>query len=146
MKPIDLWSNNTVQFIRLLAEIKMAGIGNVTLQLIKKSMNLDTDQICELLDRAEEHWDTIKEKGYVYKTQIRWGDAPITFGEDKDHRPVTEHTFYSLEELNAFNEAVSAGEGWFSGEQVIECTKHDEHFYPADEDCNFCHEEEEEVD
>ena len=138
MEPADMWSNDTVQFARLLAEIRAAGLSRQLLFLLRQSMDLENAQIAELFTRAEAAWEKIKERGYVYKTQMRWGDAPVTFGEDKDYRPITEHTFFSIEELNAFNEAVDSGEGWFSGEQVIECDKHEGNFYPIDEDCVLC--------
>lgn len=56
----EFHDNDRLQFVRLLAKIKVAGLGNETLQLLKKSMDLSTDEICEIMSRAEEEWSTIK--------------------------------------------------------------------------------------
>lgn len=59
---VDLWENDEVQFARLLAEIKMAGLPPETLEALKVSMDLKTDQICEILDRAEVRFERLKEQ------------------------------------------------------------------------------------
>lgn len=59
----DLWSRDDVQFPRLLAEIKAAGLTNDQLQLLKASMDLSSEAIQELFDRAEESWERIKTRG-----------------------------------------------------------------------------------
>ena len=141
-EPANLWSNNTVQFMRLLAELRALGVHQflreAEWQALEASMDLEREKIMELFDRAENSWEAIKDKGYVYIVHMRWGET-----EPKKERPVTEHTFFSLEECNAFAEAVIEGDGWLSGEQVVECEKHKEHWYPIDEECDLCREEEE---
>lgn len=136
-EPIDMWNNNTVQFVRLLAEINAAGLVEETYQLLEESMDLPRTRIKEIFDRAEASWEAIKDKGYVYIVYMRWGET-----EPTKERPVSVHTFNSLEEYNAFAEAVIEGDGWLSGEQVVECEKHKEHWYPIDKECELCREEE----
>ena len=113
--PEDLWSNDIIQFTRFIAEVKMAGLGNGALQLMKKSMDLDTDQICEIMDRAEELFSAMKEGKHPEKVAIRWkmgSENPI--GDLK----VTNHKFYTNEEMNAFLEGVNSAIEWPEYEQI----------------------------
>lgn len=55
------WANNELQFARLIAEIEAAG--GFTEQLVQDlcaSMDLEKDQVTELIDRAQKHWDEAK--------------------------------------------------------------------------------------
>ena len=56
------WERDDVQFPRLLAEIKMVGLTAEQLQGLKVSMDLETTDICEVLDRAEETFEAMKEQ------------------------------------------------------------------------------------
>jgi len=56
------WANNELQFARLIAEIEAAG--GFTEQLVQDlcaSMDLKKDQVTELIDRAQSHWDEAKD-------------------------------------------------------------------------------------
>jgi hypothetical protein len=56
------WDNNELQFARLIAEIEAAG--GFTKRLVQDlctSMDLEKNQITELIDRAQSHWDGAKD-------------------------------------------------------------------------------------
>ena len=58
------WSDNSIQFPRLIAEIEAAG--GFTPHLMKdlsESMDLSIDDICDIIDRAQTSWERIKTKG-----------------------------------------------------------------------------------
>jgi len=52
------WSNNAIQFPRLLAEIMATQ--NLDLKALAESMDLSVDQVNELFDRADASWENIK--------------------------------------------------------------------------------------
>lgn len=54
------WLDNKIQFPRLLAEIRAAGLTKEQYQVLKESMDLTHNEIDELLQRAEEVWDGVK--------------------------------------------------------------------------------------
>jgi hypothetical protein len=54
-----LWERDDIQFPRLLAEIKAAGLSYQQLQDIALSMDLPVQEVLNLLDRAEETWEAI---------------------------------------------------------------------------------------
>jgi hypothetical protein len=56
----DYWDRDDVQFPRLLAEIKAVGLTAEQLEGLRKSMDLSSEQVVEILDRAEETWDALK--------------------------------------------------------------------------------------
>ncbi len=58
----DIWERDDVQFPRLLAEIKAAGLPPEVMQRICASSELSPEQVHELLDRAEETFEAIKEQ------------------------------------------------------------------------------------
>ena len=60
MRKKEYWDRDDIQFSRLLAEIKAAGLTGEQLVAIRDSMSLTTTEVCELLDRAEETWDALK--------------------------------------------------------------------------------------
>ena len=60
MRKKEYWDRDDIQFPRLLAEIKAAGLTGEQLVAIRDSMSLTTTEVCELLDRAEETWDALK--------------------------------------------------------------------------------------
>ena len=83
----QVWERDDVQFARLLAEIKAVGLTAKQTADLKASMDLSTEQICELLDRAEEAFESMKEtmkdgpnSGLVH-VEFYWSDA---FGECYD--------------------------------------------------------------
>lgn len=57
-----LWGRDDVQFPRLLAEIKAAGLPPEVMRQLCSSMELSPEQVHELLDRAEETFEAIKEQ------------------------------------------------------------------------------------
>jgi hypothetical protein len=63
-KPVDLWKKNDIQFIRLIAELEMAGVFNdaQVMNDLRESMDLTDKQICEIVERASNKWDKAKEK------------------------------------------------------------------------------------
>jgi hypothetical protein len=58
----DLWEIDEVQFPRLLAEIKAVGLTPDQVNCLRASMDLSKEEIHELLDRAEDAFETMKEK------------------------------------------------------------------------------------
>jgi hypothetical protein len=56
------WENDRIQFPRLLAEIKAVGLTADQSRGLCLSMDITLDELCELLDRAEEEWERIKER------------------------------------------------------------------------------------
>ena len=133
----DLWPNNTIQFTRLLAEIRAAGMSRRMMSLLTNFMDLKPKDIRDLLGRAEKAWEAIKETGFTHEILMRWGEV-----DSPEERPVTHHTFQSLEELNAFCLGVNEADGWLSGAEVLECQKHPEnYFYGEDGCCPKCKEE-----
>lgn len=56
------WKNNKIQFPRLIAELEAIGAFNEeTLHNLADSMDLTPDEVCELIDRAQNEWDKIKD-------------------------------------------------------------------------------------
>ena len=55
------WNNNAVQFPRLLAELRAFGLTKQQYAFLHESMDLSTDEIDELFERAESEWQRIKE-------------------------------------------------------------------------------------
>jgi hypothetical protein len=71
MRKKEYWDRDDIQFPRLLAEIKAAGLTGEQLVAIRDSMSLTTTEVCELLDRAEETWDALKvDLDFVDKTCV----------------------------------------------------------------------------
>jgi hypothetical protein len=58
----DIWERDDIQFPRLLAEIKAVGLTGKQMDELRASMDLDSNQIHELLDRAEETFEATKEQ------------------------------------------------------------------------------------
>jgi hypothetical protein len=59
----DVWKDNSIQFPRLIAEIvATVDINAETWQNLCDSMDLTTDELNELFDRAQESWEKIKGK------------------------------------------------------------------------------------
>lgn len=65
----DFWDRDDVQFARLLAEIKAAGLTTKQYVTIAKSMDVSVGRIGELLDRAEESFDAFKMQIDVIKDE-----------------------------------------------------------------------------
>lgn len=57
---MELWKNDKIQFARLLAEIRAAGLDDETWQVVAESMDLTEGEIREILERAEAYWDSVK--------------------------------------------------------------------------------------
>lgn len=137
----DLWSNNVVQFTRLLAELYALGLPQVIREAewsaLEASMDLDRDKIMSIFHRAESAFELLKKQGFTDEILMKWGET-----EPFEDRPVSHHTFTSIEELNAFCEGVNEADGWLSGAEVEECPHHPETYFYADEICPKCNEEE----
>lgn len=54
------WEVNTLQFPRLLSELRATGLTRKQYKELQDSMNISRDEIDALLERAEEEWQTIK--------------------------------------------------------------------------------------
>jgi len=54
------WQDDSVQFPRLLAEIHASGLTRNQYHDLEASMDLTSVEIDELLERAENAWETIK--------------------------------------------------------------------------------------
>jgi hypothetical protein len=65
MSQRELWDNNSIQLPRLLAEIAAIGLTLDQYGALRESMDLKVEEIDELLKRADEEWDSIKER-YIY--------------------------------------------------------------------------------
>lgn len=62
MSKVDLFSDNSIQFPRLLAEIVAVGLTDEQIEGLAVSMDLDTSEVHELFIRAEKEWDVIRMK------------------------------------------------------------------------------------
>jgi hypothetical protein len=56
------WETDNVQFPRLLAEINAMGLTAPQYSMLESSMDLTTEQVDELLERAEKRWNEIKNR------------------------------------------------------------------------------------
>lgn len=56
------WKNNRLQFARLIAELEAAGafIKKGLMKDLQDSMDLTTEEICEIVERASNEWDEAK--------------------------------------------------------------------------------------
>lgn len=60
--PRDRWGSDLIQFGRLIAELE--AVGAFTAEVINAlmvSMDVTSDQVAELMDRAQAAWDEMKE-------------------------------------------------------------------------------------
>ena len=57
---MDKWHDNSIQFPRLLAELRAFGLTAQQYTFLQESMDLTTGEIDELLERAETEWQQIK--------------------------------------------------------------------------------------
>lgn len=58
-----LWQDDEVQFPRLIAEIEaVGGFTEALVQDLQTSMDLQEEHVFELIDRAQQRWDDIKEQ------------------------------------------------------------------------------------
>ena len=60
--PKDLWEHNSVQFPRLISEIMATGVSEEQWDDLLTSMDLESDDLSELFDRAQEEWESIKNR------------------------------------------------------------------------------------
>ena len=56
----DLWNNDKIQFIRLLAEIHALGLCHEDKNVLCSSMDISRTQLEELFQRAENQWEELK--------------------------------------------------------------------------------------
>ena len=58
--PTERWEDDTVQFPRLLAELRAVDIPAAQLAEVCDSMDIDPETLEELFTRAERRWNRIK--------------------------------------------------------------------------------------
>lgn len=58
----ELWDYNSVQFPRLIAEIAAIDIGEEAWDELLTSMDIESEDLSELFDRAQEEWEAIKNR------------------------------------------------------------------------------------
>ena len=57
------WKNNAIQFPRLIAELDSAGgFTEEVSEYLCESMDVTMDELDDIVSRAQEEWDKIKEK------------------------------------------------------------------------------------
>jgi len=56
----EIWNNDSIQFPRLLAEIRAIGLPDETIKQLTASMDLEEGHIMEILERAERRFEEIK--------------------------------------------------------------------------------------
>lgn len=59
--PDERWADNSIQFPRLLAEIMGVGLEGHQWDGLLETMDLTSDQLSELFDRAQIIWERQKE-------------------------------------------------------------------------------------
>jgi|OpeIllAssembly_1097287.scaffolds.fasta_scaffold159531_2 hypothetical protein len=85
------WRNNDIQFPRLIAEMEAAGIfaqPGVLVNLAKE-MDLTVDDICFLIDRAQQTWDSIKGEMFDDGTSGQDRESYSDTQDRKSYRPST---------------------------------------------------------
>lgn len=60
-----LWLDDSVQFPRLLSEIIANGLDEGQWDALLTSMDLTSDELSDLFDRAQEAWEKIKEESWA---------------------------------------------------------------------------------
>lgn len=59
--PENKWEMNTIQFPRLLAEIRAIGLTKLQYADLEESMDCSRNSLDELFERAEAEWNLLKE-------------------------------------------------------------------------------------
>lgn len=54
------WKNDAIQFPRLIAEAQACGGFEATIPELAEEMDLTTNEVCEIIERAQRTWDKIK--------------------------------------------------------------------------------------
>jgi hypothetical protein len=102
------WANNELQFARLIAEIEAAG--GFTEQLVQDlctSMDLEKNQITELIDRAQSHWDEAKD---MPTTEELYAEGVFIENRPAGRNNKDEESIYELNDRR-FSIYISNGEG-----------------------------------
>lgn len=69
-KENPLWINNELQFARLIAEAEAEGVWTPeVIDGIGEQMDLEPNEVCELITRAQHRWD--KAKADLFRKQNR---------------------------------------------------------------------------
>ena len=55
-----LWDDNSIQFPRLISEIMACGVTEELWDDLLTAMDLESDDLAELFDRAQMEWEEIK--------------------------------------------------------------------------------------
>lgn len=59
--PDKNWNNDNIQFARLIAELEASGAFTTSvLRRVTSAMDLETYQVCALIERAQLQWEEIK--------------------------------------------------------------------------------------
>ena len=58
----SLWKRDDIQFPRLLSEIAACGLLGAQWDSLLESMDITSDELSELFDRAQASWEKQKEK------------------------------------------------------------------------------------
>ena len=61
-KKMSKWEDNSIQFPRLIAEAEAAGLWTADISVFNamcESMDLDTEEVFEIIERAQTVWDKI---------------------------------------------------------------------------------------
>jgi hypothetical protein len=56
----EKWADDSIQFPRLLAELRAFGLTKQQYGFLMEAMDLTVDQIDEVFERAEQEWQRIK--------------------------------------------------------------------------------------
>lgn len=59
---MTLWEDDSIQFPRLLSEIIAVGLSETQWDDLLLSMDLTSDELSELFDRAQAAWENAKER------------------------------------------------------------------------------------
>ena len=106
----DLWSDDQVQFARLLAELS----GILPAETVKEaavSMDLEPHHVEELLDRAVSAWERILEAQKPPK--LRYGTFDLEHFSSYSGQPPPDHTWIYLEYGHATGDSRCQGGAWY---------------------------------
>jgi hypothetical protein len=84
-----MWNDNLIQFARLIAEMESEGVFTpVVIDKLKLAMDLETEDLAELVDRAQRVWDTQKigkeRKVYMQNNKEHLDNSYMGLDPDKD--------------------------------------------------------------
>lgn len=80
------WERDDIQFARLLAELDQFGLNEDQYTALQESMDLERGDINELLERAQNAWDKIKEQQRKGEVGYKLLEKPLTLDEIAEMR------------------------------------------------------------